>query len=98
MKETSYESWLAEQEAQNKKGKKDGKGGPAGAAGGGAATGAGAGRGGKTTKEVIRNLLIRKQAEGGYHGLPTEIWMAERDPKLFNQIKVHGNLLLEHYN
>lgn len=84
MKETSYEAWLAEQEAQNKKAKKEGK--------------VQAATGGKTTKDVIRNLLLRKQQEGGYHGLPTEIWMADRDPKLFNQIKVHGNLLLEHYN
>ena len=84
MKETSYEAWLAEQEASNRKSKKDSR--------------TQAATGGKSTKEVIRALLNRKQQEGGYHGLPYEIWTAERDPKMFNQIKVHGNLLLEHYN
>ena len=82
--EKSYDKWLAEQEQANKVKAGGGKTGSSTAL--------------KSTSEIIRNLIARKQHEGGYHGLPYEIWTADRDPKLYNQIKVHGNLLLEHYH
>ena len=80
--EKSYDRWLAEQEQANKT-KTNARPGPSGL---------------KSTNEIIRNLLARKASEEGYHGLPYEIWSAERDPRMFSQIKVHGNVLSDYYS
>ena len=83
LEDKSYDQWLAEREAATKRATKPNK--------------IQAATGGKTTEEIIKNVLDRKREEGSNKGIPSDLWKYVRDPTKYQEIQYRGLMLLENY-